>query len=155
MRLPHRFTGEGTEAGETLVEVIIASALMAVIVVALIAGIGTIVLGGHVHREQTDANTSLVAAAERVKSSALTRVPCATSANYLSTAQAASPALPAGWTISIASIEYENFDSTGVSWDTTCHETSTNTLGLQRITLQLSSADGRVNPKLSVVKGDY
>lgn len=155
MRLPEQFNGDRGEAGETLIEVIIASSLMALVVVALIAGLGTIVLAGHVHREQTDANANLVAAAERVKSAALTRVPCATASSYLATAQAASPALPSGWAISIASVEYENFGSSGVSWDTTCHETSTNTLGLQRITLQITSADGRVNPKLSVVKGDY
>jgi hypothetical protein len=155
MKLPERFTGERSEAGETLLEVIISAALMGIVVVAIVGGLATIILAGHVHREQADANASLVAAVERVKSPSLTRVPCATSSNYLSEAQNASPALPSGWAITIASVEYENFSASGVSWDTTCHETATSTLTLQRITLQLTTADGRVNPKLSVIKGDY
>ena len=155
MTLLTHLRGEGSEAGETLIEVLISSALMAIIVVAIVGGLATIVLAGHVHREQADANTSLVAAMERVKSPSLARVVCGTPSDYLATAQAASPPLPSGWAISIASIEYENYAPGAVSWDTTCHETTTNTLTLQRITLQLTTSDGRVSPKLSFVKGDY
>jgi Tfp pilus assembly protein PilV len=156
MRLPtHHLSGERSEAGETLVEVLISSALMAIVVVAIVAGLATTVLSGHVHREQADANAALVAAMERVKSPSLARVVCATPADYLATAQAASPTLPSGWTIGISSIEYENYAPGTVSWDTSCHETATNTLTLQRITLQLTTSDSRVTPKLSFVKGDY
>ena len=158
MTLPtRRLRGESSEAGETLVEVLIASSLMAIVVVALIAGLTTIVLAEHVHRDQADANTALVAAMERVKSPSLARVVCATPANYLATAQAASPALPAGWAISIDSIDYENYAPGAVSWDTTCRETvnPSNTLTMQRITLRLTTSDGRVSPKLSFVKGDF
>lgn len=155
MTLPRRLRDQSPEAGETLLEVLISSALMAIVVVAIIGGLGTIVLSGHVHRQQADANASLVAAAERVKSPSLTRVVCATPADYLAEAQNASPALPSGWAISIVSIEYQNYAPGAVSWDTTCHETATNTLTLQQITLQLTTSGGRVNPKLSIVKGDY
>ena len=60
---------------------------------------------------------------------------------------AASPALPAGWAISIDSIDYENYAPGAASWDTTCHETvnPSNTLTLQRITLRLTTSDGRVS----------
>ena len=157
MRLLTHLRGEGSEAGETLIEVLISSALMAIIVVAIVGGLATIVLAGHVHREQADANTSLVAAMERVKSPSLARVVCGTPSDYLATAQAASPPLPSGWAISIASIEYENYAPGAVSWDTTCRETvnPSNTLTMQRITLRLTTSDGRVSPKLSFVKGDF
>jgi Tfp pilus assembly protein PilV len=155
MKFPTHLRGESSEAGETLIEVLISSALMGIIVVAIVGGLATIVLAGHVHREQADANASLVAAMERVKSPSLARVACATPSAYLTTAQAASPPLPSGWAISIASIQYENYAPGAVSWDTTCHETPTNTLTLQRITLQLTTSDGRVSPQLSFVKGDY
>jgi len=167
MRNPtHRFhPGKSSEAGETLLEVLISSALMAIVVVAIIGGLGTVVLAEHVHREQADANAALVAAMERVKSPSIPRVSCATAteSTYVAAAQAASPALPTGWTISVVSVEYENYAPGSVSWDTTCHEfvpvgsppvMTPTTLTLQRITLQLATSDGRVTPKLSFVKGD-
>ena len=47
--------GEGSERGETLLELVIASALLGLVVVAIVGGLATTVLGSHVHREQADA----------------------------------------------------------------------------------------------------
>jgi len=157
MTVPTRLQAESSEAGETLIEVLLSSALMAIIVVAILGAIGTLMVSGVVHREQSDANASLVAAMERVKSPTLVRVPCATTttSSYVTAAHNASPVLPSGWSIAITKVEYENYAASGVSFDTSCHETPTNTLTLQRITMQLTTADGRVSPQLSFVKGDY
>src|SRR2546423_15667032 len=99
MKLRERFTGETSQSGETLVEVLMSMALMSVVVVAMVVGLAAIVLAGHVHREQADANASLVAAMERVKSPSLPRVACAVPGGYLPEARNASPGLPSAWAL--------------------------------------------------------
>jgi len=153
-----RFSDERSEAGETLLELLISSSLMAVVVVTIVGAIGTMLLGSRVHRDHADANATLVAAAERVKSTDVARVACATTteASYLTAARSA---LPAGWSASllqIDSISYETMSLVGgvqtVSFASTCD--TTDTLPLQLVTLKLTSPDGRVSPTLSFIKGD-
>jgi hypothetical protein len=145
---------ERSEAGETLIEVLMSSALLGVVVVAVIGGIITMLLGSTLHREQTDANAALVSALEQVKSPEVTRA-CAvanSSHPYLA-------GLPS--TVSIQTIEYEKIvpDASGnpsVSWSSLLSDCSlTSPLTLQRITVKYTTPDSRVSALLSFIKGDY
>jgi Tfp pilus assembly protein PilV len=155
-RLLARLRQEGSEAGETLLEVLISSALMALVVLALVGAVSTIVIGTRVHRHQADANVALVEAMEKVRvpEGATTRVCLANDGGH--------PyhlVLPDGVTIS--SIEYQTpgEDSSGnpiVVWSpdvADCDVSGPQTL--QRITLQYVNADSTVDPSLAFVKGKF
>ena len=135
---PAHRSGEGSEAGETLVEVLIASALLAICVVAILGGLGTMLSSSSLHRDQTRANTVLVAAAEKVKSSEITRVPCGTDPTPTYLAQARTAPLPTGWSasqITVTSIAYETTPSVGTVAFSTSVADCNNSLPLQRITI--------------------
>lgn len=154
MRLPTHLRGERSEAGETLLEVLIATTLMAIVIVAIVGGLGTMLIGARVHRQQTDANTALVDAMELLKSTTVSRVCAANNPShpYLTVSGLDSH-------VSIGSIEYETISSAGgspsVVWSSALSDCSlTNTLSLQRITLSYTSSDNKVAPTLSFIKGD-
>ena len=155
-KLLARLRQERSEAGETLLEALLSTALMALVVVALIGAVSTIVIGTRVHRNQADANVSLVEAMEKM------RVPEGATARVCAINDGSHPyraVLPAGVTIS--SIEYQTpgADSSGnpiVVWSSSladCNLSSPQTL--QRITLQYVNADSTVDPSLAFVKGKY
>jgi type II secretory pathway component PulJ len=148
-----------SEAGETLMEVLIASALMAIVVAVLLGGMATILSTSRVHRSQADSGSVLVSAMERLKSTDVARVPCATPGTTSYVAAAQSGSLPAGWTgspVTISSIQYESVANVnglpGVSFGTVCNDSSG--LTLQLIKIKVTSPDGRVTPSLSFIKGD-
>jgi type II secretory pathway component PulJ len=156
-----------SEAGETLMEVLIASALMAIVVAVILGGMATILSTSRVHRSQADSNSVLVSAMERLKSTEVARVACASptpTAQDPTGAQAYKLALqgatlPAGWTgspVTISSIQYESVANVngvpGVSFGTVCNDSSG--LTLQLIKIKVTSPDGRVTPSLSFIKGD-
>ena len=162
------------ESGETLIEVLMASALMALVVVAIIGGLATTVLSSRVHRQQADANTALVAVIEHLKSpTEVPRVPCADATTYLPDAEQALSDSHAeaislgnlGWPGAsvLYTIEHETMVEVSgtqtLQWiapvPAPCVDDGTNTLTLQRITVTLTTADGGVTPALSFVKGDY
>jgi len=182
MRLAIHRSGEGSEAGETLIEVLIASALMGIVVVAILGGLATSLLTSSIHREQADANTVLVAAMERVKSNDVTRVPCGTdpssnylgAAKYLDTAHTVPATLPQtwiamGWTpaqiFPAASLVVEHQTLSSSLGATTVDflpgfaivpgtpGTCSDALPLQRVTITLRTPDGRVTPALTFIKG--
>lgn len=151
-----RLRQEGSEAGETLIEALISSALMGLVVVALIGAVSTIVIGTRVHRNQADANVSLVEAMEKV------RVPEGDTAPVCAVNDGSHPYrddLPSGVTIS--SIEYQKVgaDLSGnpiVVWSSNVADCDLSSpLTLQRITLQYVNADSTVDPSLAFVKGKY
>ena len=142
-------------------EVLIAATLMAIVVAVIVGGMATILSTSRVHRSQADSGSVLVSAMERLKSSDVQRVPCATpsTASYVAATQGAS--LPSGWSsgaVSISSIQYETMANVngvpGVSYGTVCNDNGTSGLTLQLIKIKITSPDGRVTPSLSFVKGD-
>ena len=148
-------SGSRSEAGETLIEVLISSALMAIVVVAVVGGIVTIMLASTLQRERADANTVLVAAMEQVKSPDL-GLACADNDSghpYRDGTSLAS-------TITIETIEYQTMvpdgdvdpdDDPDVVWSEDKDDCSL--LTLQRITLQYTSSGSNVDPVMSFVKG--
>lgn len=154
-----RFAGERSEAGETLLEILVAMAIMAIVVVGIVGAVGTTVLGAHVHRSQASSNTVLVSAMETIKSNDFdwSNVDCAKAAAARQTAyenRARTVTMPSGWSptlLTVTSISYESTTASGVTFGSTC------TAGLNRqlVTLQLTSPDGRVASTYSFVKADF
>lgn len=149
-RLLDRLRQERSEAGETLLEVLISSTLMALVVVGLIGAVSTIVIGNRVHRDQADGNVALVEAMEKVRAPELARSCAINDATHPYRA-----VLPAGVTIS--SIEYQTTAIDGsLVWspsNAVCDLSSPQTL--QRITLEYVNADSTVEPSLAFVKGKF
>lgn len=156
MRLPTHLRGENSEAGETLIEVLMASALMAIVVVAVIGGMSTMLFGSKINRDQANANTYLVSAMERVKSPDFARWKCAdaSTAQAVYQTEAQKVTVPTGWTIMIDSVQFEYVDTSGpapaVKFGSTCSDASP----LQLVTLRVTSSDSKVSPSLSFVKGN-
>jgi type II secretory pathway pseudopilin PulG len=163
MRLRRRFFSERSESGETLLELMISCALMGLVAVGIMGGLATSVLGAHVHREQASANTVLVSAMERIKSSDFdfSNVDCTKTASGREDAYEAAArsgaSMPTGWpasSLAVSDIQFEKLvwvaGVPNVSFATSC------VTGLRRqlVTLTLTTPDGRVGPSLSFVKGD-
>lgn len=154
MRLPTYRPGEDAEAGETLVEVVVAAALMGIVVVAIITGIGMIFSGYRLHRQLTNGNTVLVSAVERMKAVSHSQVDCSvshTDAGRKATYQtAASSVVPAGWAATVA-IGYERLNGSTFDYQgTTCDPT----MPTQKVTVTLAIPNSSVTPSVSFVKGD-
>jgi len=165
MKLPQHLSSARSEAGETLIEVLMASALMAVVVLAIIGGITTMLIGAKVHRDQTDGNAALTAAMEGIKSPSVT--PTCDAASDPANPYRTAAGLPS--TVSIQNIEYEvnrtnvNTGERYVDFDASAQcslppgapDPTASPLTLQRITLQYTSTDNRVTPTLSFIKGAF
>jgi len=141
---PHRTAGTGGDRGETLIEILLTVVIMGITVTAILGGVGVGVLMSDVHRKQATAGVAVRDLAEAVQDSVAGTgyVPCATAAAY------ASPpgyAAPAGYTASVVPTSVRYW--TGGGWQAVCTVDS----GLQRITVQVASTDGRASEQLDVV----
>ena len=83
------------ERGETLVELLVALGILAFAVVTIMATMAVAIMMSSKHRQQTDANTYLVNAAENVK--AAVYVECQNNPTY-----AHGLTLPSGWSITVS-----------------------------------------------------
>ncbi len=142
------------ERGETLVELLIAVAIMGIAVVAIMAGLTTSVLMSDIHRKQATAGATVRAYAESIEHGVASDgcnggspgpacyQACAAVSHY-----EAPPGFsaPAGYTPSAVagSMRYWN----GASWQTGC---GTDT-GLQQLQIQVASDDGRATERVTVV----
>jgi hypothetical protein len=73
-------------------------------------------------------------------------------------AEARTAPLPAGWTntqIAITGIAYQTAASGGAAGFSSNLADCRDTRPLQRITIMVTSPDGRVNPSLTFVKGSF
>jgi prepilin-type N-terminal cleavage/methylation domain-containing protein len=135
-----------TEAGHTLIEVLMAVAILGIGVVAIVAGMGTSIIGTDHHRKQAQAHTVLLSAVDAVKSqTANPYQACATAGTY---AASSGVALPATWStgaIAVRSVTY--WDGTGFA--ATCPSPDSK---LQLVEVEVSSPDGRATESVAVVK---
>jgi prepilin-type N-terminal cleavage/methylation domain-containing protein len=95
------------ESGISLIELLIAIAILGIAIVVIVAGMGTSIIGSDRHRKEVDATSVLLSAAEQVKSSATPHITCANTTSYLAPARSVN--LPPGWTtnaITIPAIAY-------------------------------------------------
>ena len=126
------------DRGESLLELLIAIVIMGVALVAIFDGLVTSILVSDHHRKQSTAGAYARDFAEAIEK--------VTYANCASTSSYASPSgftVPSGYGKSVVSVKYW----TGSVWQTSC----TADLGLQQVTVRVSSADGRAAENVTVM----
>ncbi|MFI5564265.1 prepilin-type N-terminal cleavage/methylation domain-containing protein [Amycolatopsis japonica] len=132
------------DRGESLLELIIAVAIMSVAVIAVAAGIGTAVLVSDIHRKQATAGTTARDYGEAIQHliAGGGYVACASTASYASPPGFLSPP---GYSASVVpgSLRYW----TGSGWQASC----TADKGLQRLTVRVRSGDDRAVEDLVIV----
>jgi type II secretory pathway pseudopilin PulG len=128
------------DTGETLVELIIAVAIMGIVVVAIVGGIGTTLLMSDLHRKQATAGAYLRNYAETLQAS---YAPCTSGAPDYA---ALLTAPVSGFSPPTATVRY--WDTASSSFSSSCPPTDS---GLQQITLTLAAADSRATESLVVV----
>lgn len=134
-----------SDRGVSLMELLIAVTLLSVAFVALISGMFTATVSSDLHRRQTTAGTVVRSYAESIVTE--TYVSCATTGSYGS-----SYSPPSGYTTSITTVEYfaANASAPAVGvFQGSCPSTDQ---GLQRLSLQAASSDGRATETLVIVK---
>ncbi|MEV6872993.1 type II secretion system protein [Amycolatopsis sp. NPDC051128] len=141
-----RNPGSANERGETLIELLITITIMGILIPAVMGELVTTILVSDIHRKQATAGAYLHDYAEAIENQVMAGgyFPCAAPAKY---------AAPAGFTVpepdpkpfvpSVTSVKYW----TGTAWSATCGADS----GLQQLTVQVASRDGRASEKLVVV----
>ncbi len=135
------------ERGETLLELLIAIAILGIAVVAIVAGIATALTASDVNRKQARVETLLRNYAEAVTNPAVGYVECATTGSYPSAPTGFT--LPSGYSISITSMAYWNADNPA-TFTSTCPANPDN--GVQRVTVRVNSSDVRGDKTLTFVK---
>lgn len=136
----------GDESGFSLVEVLISVVIMGICFAGLLGGMGMSILGSSIHRSQADGHALLVSAAEAVKDQTRNPYACPPTFTFASGVTA-----PSGWSISdvaVTKVEHGYWDGGG----TFVVATDCTTVDLQRITLRVTSPDGRALETLTVIK---
>jgi prepilin-type N-terminal cleavage/methylation domain-containing protein len=135
--------GRRSEAGTTLIELLVALAIMGIAFVTVIGGIGTAIIGAGTQKQQASTTVVLRTAAE-----ALTWQPCATPATYQG---AAAPPPAAGFTISVTKVQQWDRAANVFTADPAC--TPATDAGLELIELTVASTRRPVvTQTLQVVK---
>jgi hypothetical protein len=123
----------GDDRGESLVELLVSVGIMATAVVALLAGLATVIIVSDMHRKQAAASAQLRTFAEAVEKavngSPSAYVDCASTASY-SSVFTADP----GYERRVLAVQYW----TGTGFSGVCSSDS----GVQKVTLQVRSTEG-------------
>jgi Tfp pilus assembly protein PilV len=143
------------ERGTTLIEVLVAVVVMALLMIAMIGGMGTSTAASGTHKRQTEGNVLLVSSAERLKSeSEVPYVECALESNSSYDTAVHASQLPdgivTGNNVSIKDIEYWQGGDTFDTDATDCHDSATPIVKIQRITLRFHSQN--VTQEITILK---
>jgi type II secretory pathway pseudopilin PulG len=136
------------EHGETLVELLVTLSIMGIAVVALVGGIAASIRMSDIHRKQAAAGAFVRAYAEALETSVAAHPSgydlLCTGATTYDSAAVFTPSDPS-YDATVTSIRYWD----GTTFVAAC--TPGSDPGVQRVSLQVASADGRAVEKLDVV----
>ena len=129
------------ERGETLIEILVALTIIGIAMVAIVGAMSTGIIVSDRHRKQAVAGAAVMGYAEAVKQAAKTSgyQPSCTPT------YGSAFAVPSGYAKSIVSVVFW----TGAAFQASCSAGSD--IGVQRLTLQVRSSDGRASERLVVV----
>jgi hypothetical protein len=132
------------DRGESLVELLVAVVVMGLAVVVIVGGFASGIMMSDLHRKQATTGAYVRDYAEAIENTVGGGgyVDCAGTATYASPAGFSTPS---GYTPSVVpgSVRYWS----GAAWQSSC---GTDT-GLQQLTVQVASADGRASERLTIV----
>jgi type II secretory pathway pseudopilin PulG len=131
------------DRGETLLELLIALAIMSIAVVAIVGGLLTSILVSDVHRKQSTAGAAVRDYAENVEKyvAGTGYASCAAPSAYSPVAVAF--AAPSGYAATAVAVRYWS----GTAWTAgPCTD-----IGLQELTIQVASTDSRATERLVLV----
>jgi type II secretory pathway pseudopilin PulG len=141
------------DRGETLVELMVALVIMATAVVALVGGVATSVKASDIHRKQAKSQAYLRAFAEAVETSVANYptgyVECGASTTPTATYQSAFTLPAADQTAYQRTVVDVSVWNRATSTYTKCP--ASGDAGVQRLTLNVSSQDGRASETLVIV----
>jgi type II secretory pathway pseudopilin PulG len=135
------------DAGVSLVEVVIALALIGVIVIPILIASATLIRSTVISESAAEVETMLVNAVDRVHRSDRGSFQC----DFTIPVEAA--VMTYGWPQTSASVGHEHLDG-GVWVAGGCPSTGFYSGLVQRVTVTITSPDGRVSRTLQVIKGD-
>ena len=127
-----------SDRGETLLELMVALLILSIAAVAIVTGMTLSVKVSDIHRKQATASAAVRDYAEAIETA------IAAGGYAVGTGTYPAYTAPSGFTASLTS----KLCWSGSSW-TTC--TSGSDIGVQQLTLQVASTDGRATEKLVVV----
>ena len=133
----------GSDSGETLIELLMAIAIMGIVAVSLVGGVTTSIIISGIHRNQGTAGAAVRSYAESIVKyvSAGSYVDCATTSSYVPATVGYT--VPTGFTVPAYTIQYW----TGSAWGA-CQSPDS---GIQQVTLTVRSSDQRATESLAVV----
>ncbi|MCU7724383.1 type II secretion system protein [Actinoplanes sp. KI2] len=133
-----RAAGGRSDSGETLIELVVAIAIMSTAVVAVLGCLVTGIMVSDIHRKQTTAGVTLRNFAEAISRTV-------DAGGYPAGCAALTPSFtpPAGYSASIAKVGYW----TGSAWSSSCSTDK----GLRQLDLQVASSDSRAVERLVIV----
>jgi hypothetical protein len=134
-----------SERGDTLVEILIAVAILGIAFAGILAGLATAISLSGRQRGQASADIVLVSSADSVKNQAYVSCPTVSASSYSATSGVT---LPAGWAASNLTITaFKSWN--GTTWSATCPATDKN---VQLVTITASAPDGKSSESVDVVK---
>ena len=135
------------EQGFSLVEVLITVVIVGIAFAAILGGMVTSIVVSDVHRKQASSDALARSAAEALKDQAVAYVPCAGPSAYAS----ALPTAPSGYTVSIQSIRYWQWNLDPANQGT-FEPTCSPDRGAELISIVARSTDGRATETLEFIK---
>ena len=132
---------DGADRGESLLELLVALAIMGLAVVAVVGGLSTSIMMSDIHRKQATAGAYVRDYAEAIQSAGY-QTSCV---NYSS--PSGLPTLPTGYTKTVVSVSSWTGSSwlSNPSWQSSCSDT-----GLHQVKVQVASSDGRASEQLFI-----
>lgn len=139
--------GRRSEAGTTLIELIVAVAIMGIAFVSILGGIGTAIIGADVQRRDATTGLVLASAAEKVVADTTPYRPCATVADY------APPPSPTGFTVAVTKVAYWEPAANRFATEApfSCTQVPVADDGLQLLQLTLTATSGPRAPRVEVL----
>jgi type II secretory pathway pseudopilin PulG len=135
------------DRGESLLELLIALAIMSIAVVAVVGGLLASIAASDIHRKQSTAGAAVRDYAENVEKyvAGTGYTSCAAPAAYAA-GTVGYTGIPTGFTASAVAVRYWS----GTAW-TTGSCTGPTDSGLQELTIQVASTDTRASERLVLV----
>lgn len=138
-----------SEAGTTLIELVVTIAIMGIALVGAVGGIGTAIIGADQQRRDSTSGVALTSAAERVVSDTRPYKPCALPSDY----QDAPPSPSGDFVVTVSRVMFWDPPSNRFVELSPCDPAADN--GIQLVTLMVTPPPGpraQPVPPLDVVK---